>query len=457
MAAFVQVGSACIDITPPLSMPYLGIWPRHQPFQQVHDPLCARAVVVQDGQTSVALLSVDGIGFSNKIFGPCDHFTAKVRRRITEQTGIPAGHIMLAATHAHSTPETLHLRRLLDTPGAERWLRELIDQLVDVTQQAVSRRQACVMKIGCTDITGVARNRRVVCTDGSLYQWGGDTPSADRVKDWGAVDSQATSLIFQRVAGEECVLLMHFTCHPVTMQAQPLMSSDYPGLLTATLERDIPGCHLALFLQGACGDINPVYMAGRYDDVERISHVLCSGIMPMTSDLLTTNTSMAPQPIVVRSAVIALPPGEIPDGDQAAHAYDMAQQALDTATSAEDATEAGYDLLHAEEQLTRYARRAEALDAEIQVIRFGEVILVGIPGEPFVEIGLEIKRRSPARWTVVVGYANGYLGYIPTPQAWKHGGYEVRPSSWSLVGPAAAPLVIETAMSLITEAMNATQ
>ena len=58
-------------------------------------------------------------------------------------------------------------------------------------------------------------------------------------------------------------------------------------------------------------------------------------------------------------------------------------------------------------------------------MRIGDVALVALPGEPFVELGLEIKRRSPAPHTFVVGYANDWVGYLPTQVAWEQGGYEV--------------------------------
>ena len=88
---------------------------------------------------------------------------------------------------------------------------------------------------------------------------------------------------------------------------------------------------------------------------------------------------------------------------------------------------------------------------EVQVIRLGDTALVGWPGEPFVELGLEIKRRAVAPASSVVGYANGYLGYFATPSAWDQGGYEVGNGPWARVGPAAGSVVIEKALGLIEE------
>ncbi len=75
-------GSAKVDITPPLTIPYLGYEPRHALFQGVHDPLYARAVALDDGATQVILLAVDAIGYSNDLLGPGRNFTDEVRQRI---------------------------------------------------------------------------------------------------------------------------------------------------------------------------------------------------------------------------------------------------------------------------------------------------------------------------------------------------------------------------------------
>jgi hypothetical protein len=85
----------------------------------------------------------------------------------------------------------------------------------------------------------------------------------------------------------------------------------------------------------------------------------------------------------------------------------------------------------------------------VQVVRLGEVALVALPGEPFVELGLELKERSPATHTFVIGYANDWIGYLTTPQAWQQGGYEVSPGPWTPVGPEGGSQLVEKAITLI--------
>ena len=103
----------------------------------------------------------------------------------------------------------------------------------------------------------------------------------------------------------------------------------------------------------------------------------------------------------------------------------------------------------AEETLVLIHRGPRVMPAEVQVMRIGDVALVALPGEPFVELGLEIKRRSPAPHTFVVGYANDWVGYLPTQVAWEQGGYEVSPGPWTPLGPDAAPKVVEGAITML--------
>ena len=90
------------------------------------------------------------------------------------------------------------------------------------------------------------------------------------------------------------------------------------------------------------------------------------------------------------------------------------------------------------------------MTAEVQAIRIDDVTFVGIPGEPFAEMGLHIKRKSAPATAMCVGYANGWEGYIAPPAAWELSGYEVSLGTWSIVGPDAYSLLLDAADDVIT-------
>jgi neutral ceramidase len=83
------------------------------------------------------------------------------------------------------------------------------------------------------------------------------------------------------------------------------------------------------------------------------------------------------------------------------------------------------------------------------VIRLGDVALVALPGEPFVELGLEIIERSAAPSTFIVGYANDWIGYLTTELAWQQGGYEVSLGPWTRVGPQGGRQLVDKAVELV--------
>jgi hypothetical protein len=125
-----SVGAGKVEITPPLEIPYLSFAPRHSPFAAVHDPLFARSIVVSDGEKTAAVISAEAIGFINTVLGGGRNFTDEARTGIRQITGIPEESVMLAAAHVHSSPDTLDIRPLRETPGAVEWLEVLIEKIV---------------------------------------------------------------------------------------------------------------------------------------------------------------------------------------------------------------------------------------------------------------------------------------------------------------------------------------
>jgi len=448
MADTFFAGTARVDITPPLTIPYLGYVPRHDFFQGVHDPLHARALAVDDGATAAVLLAVDSIGFANDLLGPDRNFTAEVRARIEARTGIPGSHVMLASTHAHSTPETIHLRRLLDTPAAGPWLEVLLDQLASAAVMAAARRKPARLKVGVGEVQGLAWSRRILGQDGRLYQWR-NRPPEEEIADWGQVDPQVGVLLLESVEEDSCTVVTNYACHPVTVQVQPLVSADFPGVAMALIEQTIRGCENSLFLQGACGDQNPVRSTTDFDDVERYGLMLGGEVVKQVGRLSAPDYPVCEPRVAVAQATLALPVRELPPREPAQAAYEEAGRQLAAATTDEDRQRWAARQRQAEETLILIDRGTEPIPAEVQVLRLGDVALVGLPGEPFVELGLEVKARSVAPWPFVVGYANDWIGYLTTPQAWEQGGYEVGPGPWTRVGPTGGTQSVDQAVELI--------
>lgn len=447
-----QAGSARVDITPPLTIPYLG-WrsDRHRFFEGVHDSLCASATVLSDGSSRLALVAADSIGFARNLLGDDRDFVAEVRQRIRRRCGIEPGHVMLCATHAHSTPETLGIRRLLDHPGAEAWLDDLVDRLADVVVAADGNRVPARLRTAAGRAEEIGRSRRVLGKDGRLYHWV-DRPGDDEVEDAGTHDPEVSVLCLDTEAQAAETVWVHFATHPVTMQVQSWVSADFPGAAAARVRAAGNGRRQCLYLQGAAGDIEPA--RGETNDFADVSYygaALATEVLRLIEVAGTGPSSAAAPRLGAAVGTVLLPSRPLPDAESLERERNDREAALGSARTAQEAEEAVAAQGAIDEKLERVRRGGHPRSAEVQVFRVGDTALVGLPGEPFCDLGLQMKQWPEAKRTLCLGYANDYLGYFAPPAAWQQGGYEVELGAWSIVGPDAPRLLAQTAHELVRE------
>lgn len=432
----MKVGSAKVDITPPLNIPHLAYVPRQGKFKGIHDPLYAKAFVFDNEETKLALISADSIGFCNDILGAGRSFIKEVRKRIFDRTGIE--NVMLATTHAHSTPETTGITRLLDVPNSDKWLDVLIDQIVTSVELACNDIAEMSLKAGIGEANGIAKNRR----KGNI--------SLDEQRTNGYIDESVGILLCE--SSNTSDVLINFSTHPVTVQVQPLVSADYPGVATKLVENVIKNCRNCAFLQGAAGDINPVRDDTRdFRDVELYGNILGGEAIKVVSQLQAPNVELMKPILGAISKIIELPSRDLPDPEPFRQARLNALKEADLAQDDETRNRALRIAGYNQETLKRIERGTEPILTEIQVFRIGNVAIVGIPGEMFVGLGLQIKRESPATYTFISETTNDWIGYIPTVGTYAEGGYEIHPGPWSMTNEEGGQMIVRTAVGLIRE------
>lgn len=419
-----DVGYAQVTVTPPLEVPYLSHIPRHALFAQVNDDLFARAVAIRSGTDTVLVISVDLLGLGRGVLDD-DPLASTVRRQIADASGIPVEAILVCATHAHSTPETSGISTLPASAG--RWVEQLVARLVAVGVAAVADCVPCDIHVGRAIVDDVSMIRRThpVAGSGGLS---GRVPT-------GAPDRSVTVLT-ARTRSDARTLLVNFACHPVLLQAQPTVSADYPGAVVADLAAD--GTR-AIFLQGACGDVNPARGDnGTFEDVVRDARVIAAAARRAAERALGRDRQPGGVAAVTEMLKVSKRPLPTHLEWAVAHVEDpdplWRRQAVDAVDLA-----------------ARLGDPALPFSAEVQAIRVGEIAIIALPGEPFTELGLLIKAMSPAAHTIIVGYANDYLGYLAPRWAWLEGGYEVEEGPWSLVSGAGAEAIAESAIRLLDQ------
>lgn len=406
------VGAGKVEITPPLEVPYLSFAPRHSPFTAVHDPLFVRSLVVSDRKKTAAVISAEAIGFINSVLGEGRNFTDEVRIKIRQRTGIPKEAVMLAAAHVHSSPDTIDIRPLREAPGAVDWLEGLIEKIVLSVESAQKNVFAARLKVGHGELAGYSRNRRADdCLDTSL-----------------------TVLLFESPGSGRRIALVNYACHPVIVQAQDRISADYVGVMTSVLERRVPGLEACLFLQGACGDINPWVDDTRdFADVSRMGTALGEKVKDILNQMSGAEYPAQPVLFDCASESIELPSRQLPTAEEA--------RALETADNR---------MWLGDELEIRRREGENPFPAEVQVMRLGNAVLTGVSGEPFCRMGKAIREIAAPFIGIPVGYANGYVGYIVPPEAWEKGGYEADPGPWSKVGPSSHDIILGAFHRLIT-------
>jgi neutral ceramidase len=436
-------GSAKVNITPPLSIPHLGYVPRQGKFRGVHDPLFARALVLDNSEIKLAIISADSLGYGNEILGADRNFTAEVRERINDRTGLEPKNVMLASTHSHSTPETLGITRLSDVPEAVPWLEVLMDQLASAVEMASSNMAQAQLKLGMGLAKEIGHNRRVR-----------DLSIEEQIAR-GLVDPQVGVLMCESLENNDSFIVINFACHPVTVQVQPLVSADYPGVATDLVERTVDGCRNCLFLQGAAGNINPMLDDTRdFADVARYGMILAGEVLKTTGSLRSPVTPIMEPKLAAKSEILHLPVRDLPDPEPMREAYEKALKDAESAKTDEERFRALRTAGQHRESLDLIERGTDPVPGEVQVMRIGDLAVASTPGEMFVQLGLEIKRRSAAPHTFVVELANGWVGYLLNPGGFAEGGYEAYPGPWTKVSEDAGQMLVDKAAELMEELWN---
>jgi neutral ceramidase len=419
----ISAGTGRTEITPPTGVELAG-YPHHPRHNTgVHDPLFSTALVIDDGLSSVALVSLDLLFFSKK------HVTA-VRKSIEQYADIPQRNILIGCTHTHSGPWASG-RLDIDSlrSGArqdEAYVKFLQERVVDSVVQAKKGMFDASLGSGaaiCGADKGIGGNRRDPA--------GPHDPTVGIVK---VVDSD----------GACRAIVVNYALHPTVLHADNTeVSADYPGYVRERLNQLYPHA-LILFLQGASGDQSTRYFrrGQSFAEARRIGYTIADAAF---AALQATPTSCE-VPVRASSVEVPIRLRELPGREKAQDAVRKAaaEYALLEKSGASyiELQNANLVLLGAEdllgyvevfEQAGTLELYEDEREAEVQVLSVGDVTIVALPGELFVEFGAEIKSMHRGRIMMVVSLANGCLpGYVCTPLAHQEGGYE---ADTSLLAP----------------------
>jgi hypothetical protein len=198
------------------------------------------------------------------------------------------------------------------------------------------------------------------------------------------------------------------------------------------VEREL-GVDTCLFLQGACGNVNPVRDTTDFADVARYGRSLGGEALRMLALLEAAPTPPMRPVLAAASEVVELERRPLPERAPLERQAAELQRRIVGAEGEAERREAVAAYRRIAEPLRLLEAGSGAVRMEVQALRLGDALIVACEGELFVEYGLRLKEASPAQVTFVVGYSNGYEGYLPTPETFDEGGYEASVGPWTQV------------------------
>ncbi|MGQ9554841.1 MAG: hypothetical protein ACUVWR_12085 [Anaerolineae bacterium] len=407
-----RVGSARSCITPQLGCHIVGYF-NDRIAVDVQDDLYAKALVLENSDTALAIVICDLIALVKE-----DADAAK--ERAARLTGIPIENIFIACTHTHYGPASVGA---LGTPRDDAYMEHVTERIGDSVKLAQTRLRPAEIGIASSSCPGESFNRRWHMKDGSVRMNPG-YQNPDMVRPAGPTDPEVLVLAVRDKERQPIALLANYSLHYVGSPYADAISADYFGYFDRALQRLAGAEFVAIMANGCCGDINNCDftrpqpdMPHPYFQVERVANVLAAtaygawqglrGFQYDSDPALGVATEMMPfrrrQPSAEELAKArALVAGAAPQNDDEFLEWIYAQEAL----------------LVEKEPLERLT--------PIMAMCVGNLGLVGLPGEIFVEYGLQIKQQSPFPHTMTIELANDYVGYCPTDKALQEGSYETR-------------------------------
>jgi hypothetical protein len=424
-----------VDATPPV-----GSMMAYDPVRKVVDlSLRCRGVVILGAGQPIVLCALDWLGLSNESHDAFRSALAAAAGTTMERTAVQT-------LHQHDAPwSDFTGERLLKAAGATdlgrddgTFTREVMARAGDAVQVALGNAQPIThYGWGEAEVKEVASNRRVMGPDGKVkaVRWSATKDAAVRAEPEGLIDPKVSLLSFWN--GETPVaILSYYACHPQSYYRTGIPSPDFPGIARFVREQAVPEA-LHVHFNGAGGNIT----AGKYNDGAHENRMtlalrLADGMKRAWE--ATTKAPLTASEIQWRSEAVALPPAPCPD-----EAKLRAQLSLAPLPGVPSVAAGAAD------RLAWMERCKAGHKTDISLLAIGDVRVLHMPGELFVEYQLAAKQMRPDLHVAMAAYGDRGAGYIGTARAYPEGGYETAPTS-SFVTPEVEEVLMGAMRRLLT-------
>ncbi|MEW6234522.1 MAG: neutral/alkaline non-lysosomal ceramidase N-terminal domain-containing protein [Candidatus Omnitrophota bacterium] len=449
-AKTLLAGAAKSNITPMLDVSLAG-WMTDRTASHIHDDLYARCLVLNNGEAEIAIAICDLLAIGREQ-------ADEAKRLIQKHTGILPERILIAATHTHTGPTTAHVFQ--SEPDKE-YIRWCAQRIADGVRRAKNNLRPARIAWGAGNEESLVFNRRYFMKPGTMPEnpWGRnddlvkmnpgyDNPNVE--KPAGPVDPQLCVIAIQDLEGYPIAVLGNYALHYVGSENGNEVSADYFGMWDDLVERELapvknsekPPC-IAILTNGTSGDINNIDIHKRvkpsypYDQMNQVARIAAAKALKVMENMEYRDWV----PLDIKEKWLETGVRK-PSADEIEEAKNILQQAGSEIKTLRQ--------IYARESVLM-ADWPEKVEIPVQALRIGDAGIATLPGEVFVELGLEVKKKSPFLLTFCIELANAYDGYIPTAAAHQQGGYETWRARSSFLAPDAGAKIVAAALDMLEQ------
>jgi neutral ceramidase len=451
----LRAGAAASNITPSLGELIVGGW-NPESATHIHDELYARCLVLDDGDTRIAIVVADNVGIPSNVVD-------EAKRLTTERSGLRAEQILIASTHTHSASNARGKNRYDESSPLDDYQRFLAGRIADGVQRAINNLQPAQIGWGSGRLPEQVFNRRWFMKPGAdlTNPFGGvdkvrmnpGVGNPDLLKPAAPTDPEIAFLAVRSREGRPIALVANYSLHYVGGVPSGHISADYFGVFAEQMTRLLAADgqnppFVAMMSNGTSGDINNINFAGGqarlppYGRMRVVANQAAAEVLRALQEIAYHD--WVPLAIIQRELTL----------EARRPAQAMIARAREVIADPEDAARDHVRERIYADRILRIVESPPRLDIVLQAVRIGDLAITAIPFEVFVEIGLELKEKSPFPDTFTISIANGAYGYLPTVRHHDLGGYE----TWlgtNRVEVQAAPKIVSTLLAMLEQLESA--
>jgi len=436
----LKAGAAAIDITPQLGIKISGYF-EERIAKDIHDGLSAKSIVLDDGDTELAIVVCDLIGVKRA-------YLDRAKQMIYERCGVPPSNVLISCTHTHTGPEI----------GDMGYGDILIHKIADSVQLAHNRLVEAELGVDREEEQKPLGNRRFIMKDGTVWTNPGAL-NPNIVKPAGPVDPEIGILCARQTNGKLISVLANYAMHygglSPTDKGEDMytISADYFGAFSKIMRCMRGEEFVAILANGACGDVIMYDAMKPHEGVNKyLGHAERVAALVAARVLWALNRMKLHRDLKLAAAMEELSiPRRAPTREEIELAKGLMRGEIKPINMRHSSLKYFFGPM-----IEEFRGAPKELRTWVQVLAIGRLAaIVGLPGEVFVEHGLRIKAESPFEHTFVIELANDSIDYVPTVRAFQEegsleasGGYETSIGPNILV-PEAGDMMVNSALRMM--------